>query len=169
MNITSKLHYKEDKTLQKATVECQNTKMPLRRSDSSKYRKPSATIKNNYETCFKSNDIVLKPGTNEVIVEYIAMKCGKFKLGQVSLLIEEKLEFLSNVLIPSKMGYEVKTQGISVYLNKVEPKKDLVAGVEQDMELVVTSGSCSIQEVGIQTNITFIIVYFTSVFSTILK
>ncbi|CAH0731793.1 unnamed protein product, partial [Brenthis ino] len=146
MNITSKLHYKEDKNLQKATVECQNTKMPLRRSDSSKYRKPSATIRNNYEICFKNSNLVLTPGINEIMVEYIANKCGKFKLGQISLLIEDKLEFLSNVLVSSKMGYEVETQGVSVFLNKVEPKKDLVAGLEQDMELVVTSGSSKIHE-----------------------
>ncbi|CAH2095443.1 unnamed protein product [Euphydryas editha] len=146
MNITSKLHYKEDKTLQKATVECQNPKVTLKRSDSSKYRKPSATIRNNYETCFSTKDIVLRPGLNEITVEYIAKKCGRFKLGQVSLLVEGKLEFLSNALIASKMGYEVETQGVSVYLNKVEPKKDLVAGLEQEMELVVNSGSSKIQE-----------------------
>lgn len=146
MNITSKLHYKEDKTLQKATVEFQNPKVTLKRSDSSKYRKPSATVKNNFETCFSATDIVLKPGLNEITVEYIAKKCGKFKLGQVSLLVEGKLEFLSNALIASKMGYEVETQGVSVYLNKVEPKKDLVAGLEQQMELVVNSGSSKIQE-----------------------
>ncbi|XP_045454585.1 trafficking protein particle complex subunit 10 [Melitaea cinxia] len=146
MNITSKLHYKEDKTLQKATVEFQNPKVTLKRSDSSKYRKPSATVKNNYETCFSATDIVLKPGLNEITVEYIAKKCGKFKLGQVSLLVEGKLEFLSNALIATKMGYEVETQGVTVYLNKVEPKKDLVAGIEQQMELVVNSGSSKIQE-----------------------
>lgn len=77
----------------------------------------------------------------------MATKCGTFKLGQVSLLVEEKLEFLSNVLIGTKMGYEVVTQGVNVYLNKVEPKKDLVAGLEHAMELVVTSGSSHIEEV----------------------
>ena len=70
-----------------------------------------------------------------------------FKLGQVSLVVEGKLEFLSNVLIGTKMGCEVVTQGVNVFLNKVEPKKDLVAGLEQAMELVVTSGSSHIKEV----------------------
>ncbi|XP_046971820.1 trafficking protein particle complex subunit 10 [Vanessa cardui] len=146
MNITSKLHYKEDKTLQKATVECQNPKVTLKRSDSSKYRKPSATVRNNYETCFSADDIIIKPGLNDITVEYIAKQCGKFKLGQISLVIEGKLEFLSNALVSSKMGYEVETQGVSVYLNKVEAKKDLVAGLEQEMELVVNSGSSKIEE-----------------------
>ena len=40
------------------------------------------------------------------------------------------------------------TQGVNVFLNKVEAKKDLVAGLEQAMELVVTSGSSHIEEVG---------------------
>lgn len=155
MNITSKLHYKEDKTLQKATVESQNQKQPLRRSDSAKYRKPSATLRNNYETCFKCEDIIIHPGSNDITVEYVAKKCGTFKLGQVSLLIEGKLEFLSNTLVQSKMGYEVETQGVSVFLNKVEPKKDLVAGLEHDMELVVTSGSSRIEEVSLSCCLNF--------------
>lgn len=147
LQITSQLHYKEDKTLQKATVECNNPKMPLKRSDSTKYRKPSATVRNNYQQCFCNESFIMQPGLNEIILEYKANDCGTFKLGQISLLVEDKLEFLSNVLISAKVGFEVVTQGVSVYLNKVEPKKDLVAGLEQAMELVVTSGSSHIENV----------------------
>ncbi|XP_063896992.1 trafficking protein particle complex subunit 10 [Helicoverpa armigera] len=146
LQINSQLHYKEDRSLQKVTVECQNPKVTLKRSDSCKYRKPSATLRNNYENCFSVEGIVLKPGSNDLVLDFVASKCGTFKLGQVSLLIEEKLEFLSNVLIGTKMGCEVVTQGVNVYLNKVEPKKDLVAGLEHAMELVVTSGSSIIKE-----------------------
>ncbi|KAI8437513.1 hypothetical protein MSG28_011825 [Choristoneura fumiferana] len=146
LHITSQLHYKEDKTLQKATVECITPKVTLKRSDSSKYRKPSATLRNNYENAFTCVNFTLKPGSNEIILECIAKAPGTFKIGQVSLLIEEKLEFLSNALISTKVGYDVVIQGVNVYLNKVEPKKDLVAGLEQAMELVVTSGSSFIQE-----------------------
>ncbi|XP_068619603.1 trafficking protein particle complex subunit 10 [Battus philenor] len=146
LHFTSKLHYKEDKSLQKTTVECQNPKVTLKRSESTKYRKPSVTVRNNFDSALISNDIALTPGTNEICLEYIARKCGTFKLGQVSLLVEGRLEFLSNALISTKVGYEVVTQGINVFLNKVEPKKDLVAGLEHDMELVVTSGSSCIEE-----------------------
>lgn len=147
LHITSQLHYKEDKSLQKATVECHNPKMPLRRSDSSKYRKPSATIRNNYQNCFSSEDILLKPGSNDLILDFTATEKGAFKLGQISITVEGKLEFLSNALIGGKVGFEVVTQGVNVYLNKVEPKKDLVAGLEHAMELVVTCGSTRIEEV----------------------
>lgn len=146
LHITSQLHYKEDKSLQKATVECHNPKMPLRRSDSSKYRKPSATIRNNYQNCFSSEDILLKPGSNDLILDFTATEKGAFKLGQISITVEGKLEFLSNALIGGKVGFEVVTQGVNVYLNKVEPKKDLVAGLEHAMELVVTCGSTRIEE-----------------------
>ncbi|KAL4715985.1 hypothetical protein ACJJTC_013285 [Scirpophaga incertulas] len=146
LKITSKLLYKEDKTLQKATLEYHNPKVPIKRSDSNKYRKPSATTRNSYNICLVRDDVVLKPGTNEVTLEYIADKCGTFKVGQVSLLIESTLEYLSNALIGTKVGFEVHTQGVNVYLNKVEPKKDLVAGLEHAMELVVTSGSSPIKE-----------------------
>lgn len=147
LQITSKLLYKEDKSLQKATIECQNPKVTLKRSDSSKYRKPSATSRNNFQMSLVLNDIILKPGINELCLEYQANQCGTFKLGQVSLLVEEKLEFLSNALMSTKVGFEVVTQGVNVYLNKVEPKKDLVAGLEHAMELVVTSGSTQLKEV----------------------
>ncbi|XP_037301824.1 trafficking protein particle complex subunit 10 [Manduca sexta] len=146
LHFTSQLHYKEDKSLQKATVECHNPKITLRRSDSCKYRKPSATTRNNYEICFAKDDLILKPGSNDILLEFIGKQCGTFRLGQISLLVEEKLEFLSNVLIGSKVGFEVVTQGVNVFLNKVEPKKDLVAGLEHAMELVVTSGSSHIEE-----------------------
>ncbi|XP_063537577.1 trafficking protein particle complex subunit 10 isoform X2 [Cydia strobilella] len=146
LHITSQLHYKEDKSLQKATVECINPKVTLKRSDSSKYRKPSATLRSNYEHSFTCDNFTLKPGTNEITLECISKTPGTFKLGQISLIVEEKLEFLSNVLTSLKVGYDVVTQGVNVYLNKVEPKKDLVAGLEHAMELVVTSGSSHIEE-----------------------
>lgn len=147
LQITSQLHYKEDKTLQKATVECHNPKVTLRRSDSAKYRKPSATMRSNYQDCFIKESFLLKPGLNEILLEFVSKKCGTFKVGQVSLLVEEKLEFLSNALISGNVGFDVVTQGVNVYLNKVEPKKDLVAGLEHAMELVVTSGSSAIENV----------------------
>ncbi|XP_047986629.1 trafficking protein particle complex subunit 10 [Leguminivora glycinivorella] len=146
LHIISQLHYKEDKSLQKATVECINPKVTLKRSDSSKYRKPSATLRSNYEHSFTYDSFTLKPGTNEITLECISKTPGTFKIGQISLLVEEKLEFLSNVLTSLKVGYDVVTQGVNVYLNKVEPKKDLVAGLEHAMELVVTSGSSHIEE-----------------------
>lgn len=121
--------------------------MTLKRSDSSKYRKPSATTRNNFLTSLVLENVVLKPGLNELKLEYTANQCGTFKLGQVSLLVEGKLEFLSNALIGTKVGFEVVTQGVNVYLNKVEPKKDLIAGLEHAMELVITSGSAQLKEV----------------------
>lgn len=146
LQICSQLHYKEDKSLQKVTVECQNPKMALRRSDSAKYRKPSATLRNDYRQCFCEEQFVMRPGLNELVLNYVPKDFGTFKLGQISLLLEGKLEFLSNVLVGAKVGFEVVTQGVNVYLNKVEPKKDLVAGLEHAMELVVTSGSSHIEE-----------------------
>lgn len=146
LNFTSQLHYKEDKSLQTATVECQNPKTPIKRTDSIKYRKPSATIRNNFTNSFKHENFIIKPGLNDILLEFNAEKPGAFKIGQISLVVEEKLEYLSNVLNNTKLGFEVVNQGVNVYLNKIEPKKDLIAGLEHAMELVVTSGSSIIQE-----------------------
>ncbi|CAG9112783.1 unnamed protein product [Plutella xylostella] len=146
LKIVSQLHYKEDNTLEKATIECINPKMTLKRSDSSKYRKPSNTLRADYTTALVCENACLKPGVNEITLYLTPKVPGLFKLGQVSLLIEEKLEFLSNGLANAKLGYNVVTQGVNVYLNKVDPKKDLIAGLEHEMELVVTSGSSCIEE-----------------------
>lgn len=104
--------------------------------------------------------MVLKPGLNEINLSYTPKTPGKFKLGQISLLVEEKLEFLSNCLANTKVGYDVVTQGVNVYLNKVEPKKDLVSGLEHLMELVVTSGSSHIEKVN---NLCNVVTTFTAV------
>lgn len=93
------------------------------------------------------------------MLEYTPNKPGAFKLGQISLVLEEKLEYLSNVLINTRMGYEVVKQGVNVYLNKVEPKKDLIAGLEHAMELVITSGSAFIQEVSILKKFVFNVLF----------
>ncbi|CAK1545522.1 unnamed protein product [Leptosia nina] len=146
MHITSKLHYKEDKSLQKATIECQNPKMILKRSDSGKYRKPVPPARPNCEMCLFCDNITIKPGVNEIIFECLPKKCGIFRVGVMCLSVEGKIEFISDVLLSTKLGFEVVTQGVTVYLNKVEPKKDLVAGLEHDMELVVTNGSSRLQE-----------------------
>lgn len=144
--VKSQLHHKEDRTLDCASIQYSKTKTPLRRSDSAKYRKQSATVRNDYTHCMTQENFVIKPGINGIMLETVAEKPGFFKLGQVSLVVEEKLEYLSNALVPTRVGYEVVTQGTNVALNKLDPKKDLVAGLNNEMELVVTSGSTHVAE-----------------------
>lgn len=148
LNMSLRLDWKEDKTLDSASVQCNiSTKTKLKRSDSAKYRKPSATRRSNFTHCISLDNFSIKPGMNDIVLETVAHQAGLFRLNQISLVVEQKLEYLSNALSACRICYEVVTRGINVALNKVDPKKDLLAGVEHSMELVVTSGSTSITEV----------------------
>lgn len=147
LNMALHLDWKEDKTLDTASVQCNNPKSKLKRTDSSKYRKQSATQRSDYTNCFSVENFLIKPGTNEIILQVVANRSGQFRLGQISLVVENKLEYLSNALSECKLCYEVITQGINIALNNADPKKDLMAGIEHQMELVLTSGSMSLLEV----------------------
>lgn len=147
LNLTLHLDWKEDKTLDTASVQCNNPKSKLKRTDSTKYRKQSANQRSDFTNCFNIENFSIKPGVNDIMLETIAHQAGTFRLGQISLVVERKLEYLSNALSACKMCYEVITKGVEIALNKVNPKKELFAGIEHAMELIVTSGSTSITEV----------------------
>lgn len=151
MNMSLHLDWKEDKTLDTASVQCNNPKTKLKRTDSTKYRKQSANQRSDFTNSFTLSNFSIKPGMNDCTLETTAHQSGTFRLGQISFLIEKKLEYLSNALLSCKMCYEVITKGVDVALNKVNPKKELFAGIEHAMELIVTSGSTSITNVIILT------------------
>ena len=73
-----------------------------------------------------------------------AQEKGSYRLGQLSLLLEGNLEFLSSTITP-RVSYEVMREPSTVMLNKGE--KDLLAGLEQEMVLTVSAGSYTIAEV----------------------
>jgi hypothetical protein len=67
-----------------------------------------------------------------------------YRLGQLSLLVADRLEFLSSTISP-RVSFEVMREPSSLMLNKGE--KDLLAGLEQEMVLTVSAGSHTIAEV----------------------
>lgn len=73
-----------------------------------------------------------------------------YRLGQLSLLVADSLEFLSSTINP-RVSFEVMREPSSVILNKGE--KDLLAGLEQEMVLTVSAGSYTIGEVKVLTEI----------------
>lgn len=73
-----------------------------------------------------------------------AQEKGSYRLGQLSLLISNKLEFLSSTISP-RVNFEVMREPSTLTLNKGE--KDLLAGLEQEMVLTVCAGSYTIAKV----------------------
>jgi hypothetical protein len=73
-----------------------------------------------------------------------AQEEGLYRLGQLSLLVSNRLEFLSSTVSP-RVTFEVMREPSTLALNKGE--KDLLAGLEQEMVLTVCAGSYTIAEV----------------------
>lgn len=142
LQVYSYLDYKEDRSLGSASVINKNMKPLVRRSDSAKHRKPSVNAKGDFSKALSCDEFVMKPGANTFVLVRRVNQPGLYKVSQLSMIIEGKLEFLSSVLNP-RLCYEVaKTQPtISVNCGR-----DLLAGLSQDIELVISSGSTKITE-----------------------
>lgn len=142
LQVYSYLDYKEDRSLGSASVINKNIKPIVRRSDSAKHRKPSMNAKGDFSKALTCDGFVMKSGKNTFVLTRRVNQPGLYKISQLSIVIEEKLELLSSVLNP-RLCYEVaKTQPMI----SVKCGRDLLAGLIQDIELVISSGSMKITE-----------------------
>lgn len=83
-----------------------------------------------------AENIILLPGENTVQLVAKATRVGLWNFKQVSICIE-KLEFLSESLPCKCSSFEITTKAATATLNF----KNLIAGIEQNVELIVSSGS----------------------------
>lgn len=135
----SYLHYNEDKSLGSAGTTFKNPKPIVKRSDSAKHRKSSIFTEGDFSKALTCDSFVLNPGVNNFTVTRQVNLPGMYKISQISLIIEDKLEFLSGILNP-RLCYEVAKTQPSIAVNS----RDLLAGLIQDVELVISSGSVKI-------------------------
>ena len=142
LQVYSYLDYKEDKSLGSASVVHRNTKPVVRRSDSTKHRKPSVNAKGDFSRALSCDGFIMKPSVNTFTLVRRVDQPGFYKVGQLSLVIEEKLEFLSPVLNP-RLCYEVAKTQPTISL---KCGRDLLAGLPQDIELIIMSGSIKIEK-----------------------
>lgn len=141
--IYSKPGYQENKSLCSASVTFDEpVKQLVRRSDSAKHRKPSVNTKGDFSNALTCEEFVLQPGCNTFEVSRRVDQPGIYKVGQLSLIVETKLDFLSSVLNP-RLCYEVAKTPPTINLNCVG---DLLAGLVQNIELVISTGSVRIAE-----------------------
>ena len=142
ISMCSHFGVQEDQSLWLAKAEPKVVKIPVRRSDSTKHRKPSSNTKGDFSKALVCDEFTLTPGTNTFTVKKRVDKPGFYKVGQLSLVIEKKLEFLSPVLNP-RLCYEVAKTQPCISFNC---SRDLLAGLIQDIELVISSGSVRIKD-----------------------
>jgi hypothetical protein len=93
---------KEDKSLGSANVHiCKSLKNSVKRSDSVKHRMPSMSVKGDFTGALStSTELILQPGINKFTLIKLVNQPGYYRVGQLSLLVEKKLEFLSPLLEP---------------------------------------------------------------------
>uniref|UniRef100_A0A182Y4P7 Foie-gras_1 domain-containing protein n=1 Tax=Anopheles stephensi TaxID=30069 RepID=A0A182Y4P7_ANOST len=131
------LDYKQDNTLAGSTVACDNrAKQPVRRSSSTR-RKISPTQRSDFTNCVSSEArLVLQPGRNTVTLRTKATRVGTWSFRQLSIQVDA-VEFLSESLPGKVSNFETITKASVATMNFV----NLVAGVEQPVELVISAGS----------------------------
>ncbi|XP_024942928.1 trafficking protein particle complex subunit 10 isoform X2 [Cephus cinctus] len=140
--VYSYLDYKQNKSLGSARVINKSSKPIVKRSDSAKHRKPSINVKGDFINALTCKAFTLKPGINTFTLTRLVDQPGIYKVGQLSLIVEKKLEFLSPILNP-RLCYEVAKTQPTIFL---KCGRDLLAGLTQDLELTINSGSVKITE-----------------------
>ncbi|KAF7989459.1 hypothetical protein HCN44_008133 [Aphidius gifuensis] len=133
--------YKEDKKLCSAGVIDKNQKKIVTRTDSSKHRKQSVDDSIDFSQALVSDSFLIKPGINNFTVTKNNDKPGYYKINQLSLIVNEKLEFRSAIICP-KLCYEIAKTQPTLTINS----RDLVAGLPQDAELIISTGSIYIDD-----------------------
>lgn len=107
------------------------------RSNSSTRRKISPTTRRDFTNSLKCDNVLLKPGTNVLELTAKGTRVGKWNFRQLSIVIKQ-LDFLTEQYLPVSCNpFDVITKPASAILSF----KNLVAGIEQDMNLIVSGGS----------------------------
>lgn len=117
------LDYKQDDTLNCASVACRAK------------TKVSITKHTNFTNALSASNVLLKPGLNMIELQTKATRVGFWSLKQASFHLKS-FQLLAESL-PETVGFEITTKSSSVLLSF----KNLIAGLEQDMKLIVTGGS----------------------------
>ncbi|XP_056641631.1 trafficking protein particle complex subunit 10 [Diorhabda sublineata] len=132
LKMKTNLEFKQDKQLAAAGVASKFTE--LRRKNSAPQH-----LKEEIEECIEVNNtpVVLTPGLNLIRLKKRATQIGKYYFGQISIQIKN-LHIVSQNLTP-KLTFEVNEEHPTLKLYKKPPP--LLTGIEQSMNLIITTGS----------------------------
>lgn len=133
--VTLQLFYKQDNTINCASVVCDTpkTKQPVRRTSSTK-RKLSPSVQADFSNVVQAENIALQPGMNFVELKGKATRVGRWQFKQLCLSMSS-LEFLSEHLHSN--SFEICTKPASASLEF----KTLIVGIVQPINLHVSGGS----------------------------
>lgn len=94
------------------------------------------SARNDFTNNVSHENVRIKPGLNLIELKSKATRTGSWTFKQLSILIE-KLEYLSESLPPNIQSFEITTKAASAVLSY----KNLIAGIEQPIVLIISSGS----------------------------
>nr|XP_053654909.1 trafficking protein particle complex subunit 10-like [Cherax quadricarinatus] len=142
LHMSLHLEYKQDKALSSAAVTCSNSHKVLRRRDSQGglYKVDRNIIKEDLKDKLTADDVIIRPGSNTIILSTKVTKKGRYSASQVVLALD-KVEFIcskTSVSGPS-LSLEVVSENPRIFLGRRD--RDLLAGMHQPMVLTVHSGS----------------------------
>ena len=104
--------------------------------------------------------VTLRPGVNTVVVEAPAGHVGRYEVNQMSLQAGEegRLDFVLDArCLRTEASFDVVSEAPAVSVVPGHGGGELVAGLEQEVRLALTTGSRHIQEVRyIASKVTFI-------------
>lgn len=129
------LDYKQDNTLNIASVFCEKTKQPVRRTSSTR-RKNSPSLRSDFTNSAVALNKVIFPGHNLLELRTKALRVGLWNFKQISVEFSG-LEFLSDSIPIKTKSFEITTKPSSAALHF----QKLVAGLDQKVKLFVSGGS----------------------------
>ncbi|XP_075227904.1 SIDL trafficking protein particle complex subunit 10 [Lycorma delicatula] len=137
------LEIQQDKSLAAANFTCPKLKQYIKRQDShGRFRKLSTNNRSDFSRSVFADNISINSGHNSVILRVKTQEIGCFRLGQLCITMPGGLEFLSTGISP-RLCYQVSGTLPSINLHNGD---SLVAGLLQDVSLVIDTGSFMLNE-----------------------
>lgn len=130
------LDYKQDNSLNCASVVCDNKGKPTVRRTSSARKKISPSTRSDFTNCATVENVLVHPGINTIELTTKALRVGVWNFQQLSVEFQN-LEFLTESIPIKTKSFEVATKPSSAALHFM----NLVAGLDQKVKLCVSGGS----------------------------
>ncbi|XP_053593645.1 trafficking protein particle complex subunit 10 [Microplitis demolitor] len=138
LEVYSYVDLREDKTTESAGIINKHTTQLISQVDSEKSMIVGDKIINEV---LAKHIFDIKSGENNFTISILDHKSGIYKINQLSLLVNEKLKFQSGIITPQLNYKIIKTQP-SILMNS----RNLVTGLIQNTELIISNGSVKIQK-----------------------
>nr|XP_018911328.1 PREDICTED: trafficking protein particle complex subunit 10 [Bemisia tabaci] len=139
--IQESFEYQQDGSLGSVSVVCKNQKHHLKRQDSQggRNKRLVSVPKGDFSQSLILKDPELKPGRNRLVLKSKINCSGTFRLGQVCVEVNNRLELLSTTISP-RLYFTAIWKSPSVNLEK-SSEGSLLVGVEERVKLVVSTNS----------------------------